>query len=146
MRSGAFALTGWMFAPAWRRDRESKIMKNLKRSSLLLRMPDKQGHFGIYGGRYVSETLMPALIELEKAYGEVRRDPSFRREFRHYLHEYAGRETPLYLAERLTQRLGGARIYLKREDLCHTGAHKINNTLGQALLARRMGKRRIIAE
>jgi tryptophan synthase beta chain len=89
---------------------------------------------------------MPALIELEKAYGEARRDPAFRRELRHYLSEYAGRETPLYLAERLTKRLGGARIYLKREDLCHTGAHKINNTLGQALLARRMGKRRIIAE
>ncbi|MBI2986169.1 MAG: tryptophan synthase subunit beta [Deltaproteobacteria bacterium] len=121
-------------------------MKNSKHLFSLRRAPDKQGHFGIYGGRYVSETLMPALIELEKAYGEVRRDPSFRREFRHYLHEYAGRETPLYLAERLTQRLGGARIYLKREDLCHTGAHKINNTLGQALLARRMGKRRIIAE
>jgi len=109
-------------------------------------MPDKQGHFGVYGGRYVSETLMPALIELEKAYGRVRRDPSFRREFRHYLHEYAGRETPLYFAERLTQKLRGAKIYLKREDLCHTGAHKINNTLGQVLLALRMGKRRIIAE
>lgn len=89
---------------------------------------------------------MPALIELEKAYAEIRRDPAFRREFRHYLNEYAGRETPLYLAERLSERLGGARIYLKREDLCHTGAHKINNTLGQALLAHRMGKRRIIAE
>ena len=109
-------------------------------------MPDKQGHFGVYGGRYVSETLMPALIELEKAYGRVRRDPSFRREFRHYLHEYAGRETPLYFAERLTQKLRGAKIYLKREDLCHTGAHKINNTLGQVLLALRMEKRRIIAE
>ena len=112
----------------------------------LPRVPDKRGHFGIYGGRYVSETLMPALIELEKAYAEVRRDPSFRAEFRRYLHEYAGRETPLYFAERLTRRLGGARIYLKREDLCHTGAHKINNTLGQVLLALKMGKRRIIAE
>ena len=89
---------------------------------------------------------MPALIELEKAYGQVRRDPIFRREFHQYLHEYAGRETPLYFAERLTQRLRGAKIYLKREDLCHTGAHKINNTLGQVLLARRMKKRRIIAE
>ncbi len=109
-------------------------------------MPDKRGHFGLYGGRYVSETLMPALIELEKAYGEVRRDVAFRREFRHYLSEYAGRKTPLYFARRLTRNLGGGRIYLKREDLCHTGAHKINNTLGQILLARRMGKRRIIAE
>jgi len=89
---------------------------------------------------------MPALIELEKAYGEVRRDLEFRREFYRYLREYAGRETPLYFAERLTERLGGAKVYLKREDLCHTGAHKINNTLGQALLARKMGKRRIIAE
>ena len=111
-----------------------------------LKVPDRRGHFGVYGGRYVSETLMPALMELEKAYGEARRDPAFRREFHHYLGEYAGRETPLYFAERLTKRLGGAKIYLKREDLCHTGAHKINNTLGQALLARRMGKRRIIAE
>ncbi len=110
------------------------------------RVPDRHGHFGIYGGRYVSETLMPALIELEKAYGKVRRDPAFRREFHHYLHEYAGRETPLYFAERLTKKLHGARVYLKREDLCHPGAQKINNTLGQALLARRMGKRRIIAE
>jgi tryptophan synthase beta chain len=89
---------------------------------------------------------MPALIELERAYNQVRHDPAFRREFRHHLREYAGRETPLYFAERLTQRLRGAKIYLKREDLCHTGAHKINNTLGQALLARRMGKGRIIAE
>ena len=112
----------------------------------LPRVPDKRGHFGIYGGRYVSETLMPALIELEKAYAEVRRDPSFRAEFHRYLRDYAGRETPLYFAERLTRRLGGARIYLKREDLCHTGAHKINNTLGQVLLALRMGKHRIIAE
>jgi len=110
------------------------------------RVPDRRGHFGVYGGRYVSETLMSALIELEKAYGEARRDPAFRREFHRYLSEYAGRETPLYFAERLTRKLGGAKIYLKREDLCHTGAHKINNTLGQALLARRMGKRRIIAE
>jgi len=89
---------------------------------------------------------MPALIELEKAYAAVRRDPAFRREFETYLREYAGRPTPLYFAERLTEKLGGARVYLKREDLCHTGAHKINNTVGQALLARRMGKQRIIAE
>lgn len=121
-------------------------MGNSRNSFSLQRAPDQRGHFGAYGGRYVSETLMPALIELEKAYIEIRRDPSFRREFRHYLNEYAGRDTPLYFAERLTGKLRGARIYLKREDLCHTGAHKINNTLGQALLARRMGKERIIAE
>ena len=89
---------------------------------------------------------MPALTELERAYAEVRRDASFGKEFRRYLREYAGRETPLYFAERLTQKLGGGKIYLKREDLCHTGAHKINNTIGQILLARRMGKKRIIAE
>ncbi|HZA52631.1 MAG TPA: tryptophan synthase subunit beta [Candidatus Udaeobacter sp.] len=109
-------------------------------------MPDRRGHFGPYGGRYVAETLMPALTELEQAYAATRRDPAFRREFRHYLHQYAGRATPLYFAERLRQKLGGAKIYLKREDLCHTGAHKINNTIGQILLARRMGKKRIIAE
>jgi tryptophan synthase beta chain len=89
---------------------------------------------------------MPALTELERAYARARRDPAFRKELKHYLHEYAGRETPLYFAERLTQRLGGAKIYLKREDLCHTGAHKINNTIGQILLARQMSKKRIIAE
>jgi tryptophan synthase beta chain len=121
-------------------------MQNSKHSSAPSKAPDRRGHFGVFGGRYVSETLMPALIELEKAYAAVRRDPAFRREFETYLREYAGRPTPLYFAERLTEKLGGARIYLKREDLCHTGAHKINNTIGQALLARRMGKQRIIAE
>jgi tryptophan synthase beta chain len=109
-------------------------------------VPDPRGHFGPYGGRYVAETLMPALTELERAYAKARGEGSFRTEFKHYLREYAGRETPLYLAERLTQKLGGAKIYLKREDLCHTGAHKINNTIGQILLARQMGKKRIIAE
>ncbi len=109
-------------------------------------LPDKKGHFGIFGGRYVAETLMPALIELEKAYRASRKDRAFRDEFAYYLREYAGRETPLYYAKRLTEELGGARIYLKREDLNHTGSHKINNTLGQALLARRMGKKRVIAE
>src|SRR5689334_10155854 len=121
-------------------------MKNLKHSSLPPKAPDRRGHFGAFGGRYVSETLMPALLELEKAYAAARRDPKFRREFASYLREYAGRPTRLYFAERLTEKLGGARIYLKREDLCHTGAHKINNTVGQVLLARRMGKKRIIAE
>jgi len=109
-------------------------------------VPDRRGHFGPYGGRYVAETLMPALAELESAYAKARRDPSFRKEFKSYLREYVGRETPLYFAERLTQQIGGAKIYLKREDLCHTGAHKINNTIGKILLARRMGKQRIIAE
>ncbi|MFQ5682195.1 MAG: tryptophan synthase subunit beta [Candidatus Binatia bacterium] len=121
-------------------------MGNSRNFFLLPRVPNKRGHFGIYGGRYVSETLMPALLELDKAYAQVRRDARFRREFHHYLHEYAGRETPLYFAERLTKFLKGAKVYFKREDLCHTGAHKINNTLGQALLADRMQKKRIIAE
>jgi tryptophan synthase beta chain len=109
-------------------------------------LPDKKGHFGIFGGRYTAETLMPALIELEETYLEARRDKGFQEELAGYLREYAGRETPLYYAGRLTEKLGGAKIYLKREDLNHTGAHKINNTLGQALLARRMGKKRLIAE
>jgi tryptophan synthase beta chain len=121
-------------------------MANSRNLSVPPKVPDRRGHFGPYGGRYVAETLMPALAELERAYAKVRRDPRFRKEFQFYLHEYVGRETPLYFAERLTQKLGGAKIYLKREDLCHTGAHKINNTIGQILLARRMGKRRIIAE
>jgi tryptophan synthase beta chain len=109
-------------------------------------MPDRQGHFGVFGGRYAAETLMPALIELEEAYNKAKRDKTFQRVFLHYLKQYAGRETPLYFAARLTEKLGGAKIYLKREDLNHTGSHKINNTLGQALLARRMGKNKVIAE
>jgi tryptophan synthase beta chain len=121
-------------------------MANSKTLSLLPKLPDRRGHFGVYGGRYVAETLMPALTELERAYALARRDRAFRKELQFYLREYAGRETPLYFAERLTEKLGGAKIYLKREDLCHTGAHKINNTIGQILLARRMGKQRIIAE
>ena len=121
-------------------------MENSKSLSSQPKVPDARGHFGPYGGRYVAETLMPALTELERAYAKARGEGSFRTEFKRYLREYAGRETPLYLAERLTQKLGGAKIYLKREDLCHTGAHKINNTIGQILLARKMGKKRIIAE
>ena len=121
-------------------------MENSKNSSLLPKVPDRRGYFGVYGGRYVAETLMPALAELEQAYAKARRDRSFQKEFHFFLREYVGRETPLYFAERLTEKLGGAKIYLKREDLCHTGAHKINNTMGQILLARRMGKQRIIAE
>ncbi|MFQ5665639.1 MAG: tryptophan synthase subunit beta [Candidatus Binatia bacterium] len=112
----------------------------------MYKLPDRSGHFGIFGGRYVAETLMPALLELDAAYRRVRRDRKFRRELKYYLAEYAGRETPLYYAANLSAKLGGAKIYLKREDLCHTGSHKINNALGQALLARRMGKGRIIAE
>ncbi|MDF1579666.1 MAG: tryptophan synthase subunit beta [Desulfuromonadales bacterium] len=108
--------------------------------------PDERGHFGEFGGRYVAETLMPALIELEAAYREALDDPQFHRDFSYYLKEYVGRPSPLYFAERLTTKLGGAKIYLKREDLNHTGAHKINNTVGQALLARRMGKKKVIAE
>ena len=110
------------------------------------KLPDREGHFGPFGGRYVSETLMPALLELEQAYGKIRRAKRFRQELASLLSEYVGRPTPLTLAERLSDQLGGARIYLKREDLCHTGAHKINNTMGQVLLAVHMGKRRIIAE
>ena len=121
-------------------------MANSKNSLLLPKVPDRRGHFGPFGGRYVAETLMPAIMELERAYAAARRDRAFQKEFRRYLREYAGRDTPLYFAERLTRELGGAKIYLKREDLCHTGAHKINNTIGQILLARRMGKKRIIAE
>ncbi len=109
-------------------------------------LPDRKGHFGVYGGRYAAETLMPALIELEEAYSKAKRDASFKNELSHYLRDYSGRETPLYFAAGLTEKLGGAKIYLKREDLNHTGSHKINNTLGQALLARRMGKKRVIAE
>src|SRR5213594_4302347 len=109
-------------------------------------LPDALGHFGPYGGRYVPETLMHPLQELEEEYERARKDPEFQREFEYFLREFCGRPTPLYLAERLTLELGGAKIYLKREDLLHTGAHKINNCIGQILLARRMGKTRIIAE
>jgi tryptophan synthase beta chain len=108
--------------------------------------PDERGHFGIYGGRFVAETLMPLILDLEKAYSEAKADPAFKREMDGHLAHYVGRPTPLYLAERLTAHLGGAKIYLKREDLNHTGAHKVNNVLGQIMLAKRMGKPRIIAE
>src|SRR4029450_12726732 len=108
--------------------------------------PDTQGHFGPYGGRYVPETLMHPLQELDEGYRCALTDPAFQREFEYYLREFCGRPTPLYFAERLTRELGGGKIYLKREDLLHTGAHKINNCIGQILLARRMRKTRIIAE
>jgi len=108
--------------------------------------PDANGHFGTFGGRYVAETLMPLILDLEKAYIAAKADPAFRSEFDYLLHYYVGRPSPLYYAERLTEHLGGAKIYLKRDELNHTGAHKINNCIGQILLARRMGKTRIIAE
>ncbi len=109
-------------------------------------LPDSRGYFGVYGGKFIPETLVPAVEELERWYLKLRDDKSFWDEFDYYLKNYVGRPTPLYYARRLSDYLGGAKIYLKREDLCHTGAHKINNTIGQALLAKRMGKRRIIAE
>ena len=109
-------------------------------------LPDRHGHFGLYGGRYVAETLMPALLELELAYKDARRDLKFREDLQRYSREFVGRPTPLFFAANLTAKLGGAKIYIKREDLCHTGAHKVNNTLGQALLAVRMNKARITAE
>lgn len=111
-----------------------------------MKQPDKRGHFGIHGGCYVPETLMPALKELEEAYAHYRNDKEFKQEFQYYLREYVGRPSPLYFAEKLTRQLGGAKIYLKREDLNHTGAHKVNNTIGQGLLAKRMKKERVIAE
>jgi len=108
--------------------------------------PDEFGHFGIFGGRYVAETLMPLILEVEKAYDAAKADPSFQAELDHFLAHYVGRPSPLYFAERLTEQFGGAKIYFKRDELNHTGAHKINNCMGQILLARRMGKKRIIAE
>ena len=108
--------------------------------------PDEHGHFGIYGGRFVAETLMPLILELEAAYAEAKKDPQFQAELDHHLQYYVGRPSPLYFAQRMSEHLGGARIYFKREDLNHTGAHKVNNVLGQILLARRMGKDRVIAE
>ena len=111
-----------------------------------IEFPDVRGHYGQFGGKYVIETLMPALESLEQLYEEARNDPKFQSDLKYYLREYVGRPTPLFFAERLTKFLGGARIYLKREDLNHTGAHKINNTIGSALLTLRMGKKRVIAE
>jgi tryptophan synthase beta chain len=108
--------------------------------------PDAHGHFGIYGGRFVAETLMPLVLELERAYAEAKNDPAFKAEMESYLKHYVGRPSPLYFAKRLTDHLQGAKIYLKREELNHTGSHKLNNVLGQIMLARRMGKKRIIAE
>ncbi|MBL9095616.1 MAG: pyridoxal-phosphate dependent enzyme, partial [Alphaproteobacteria bacterium] len=108
--------------------------------------PDAKGHFGLFGGRYVAETLMPLILDLEKAYDAAKNDPSFQAELDSFLEHYVGRPSPLYFAERLTAHFGGPKIYFKRDELNHTGAHKINNCMGQILLARRMGKTRIIAE
>ena len=124
---------------------KSKVQKH-EDSCKVTSFPDKMGHFGRFGGKFVPETIMPALDQLEKAYLEAKNDPAFNTELEYYLREYVGRPSTLYYAERLTKKLRGAKIYLKREDLNHTGAHKINNTIGQILLAIRMGKKRIIAE
>ncbi|MBT3445337.1 tryptophan synthase subunit beta [bacterium] len=115
-------------------------------SNILKKFPDKNGRFGDYGGKFVSETLMPALNELEKSYSKIKNSKKFKEQINSLLKDFVGRPTPLYLAERTTKSLGGAKIFLKREDLAHTGAHKINNTIGQAILAKAMGKKRIIAE
>src|SRR5438552_11394869 len=136
----------WMCRAAWRENRVEKILKNFGDSLNSLKVPDKRGHFGPYGGMFVPETLMFPLQELTREYERARRDKKFRQELEYYLREYCGRPTPLYYAERMTRELAGPKIYLKREDLLHTGAHKINNCIGQILLARRMGKDRIIAE
>ncbi len=108
--------------------------------------PDENGRFGQFGGRFVAETLMPLILELEQAYNAAKADPAYHAEMTSGLKHYVGRPSPLYLAERLTEHFGGAKVYLKREELNHTGSHKVNNVLGQILLARRMGKKRIIAE
>lgn len=113
---------------------------------MIYNKPDEQGKFGEFGGRYVAETLMPAVLEIEKAYKEAKADPEFQKELDYYFKNYIGRPSPLYLAEKLTKKLGGAKIYFKRDELNHTGSHKINNCIGQILLAKRMGKKRIIAE
>lgn len=120
--------------------------KTVSKDSIIINYPDRMGRFGRFGGKFVPETLMPALDELEDAYLSAKDDPKFKKEFEYYLSEYVGRPSPLYFAERLTKKLKGPKIYLKREDMNHTGAHKINNTIGQTLLAIRMGKKRIIAE
>ena len=118
----------------------------MQRSTITVSEPDEHGHWGKFGGRYVPETLVAPLEELTNEFTRARYDEAFRRELEQLLRDYCGRPTPLFRAQRLTAHAGGAQIYLKREDLLHTGAHKINNAMGQALLARRMGKRRIIAE
>ena len=117
-----------------------------ERPNTMRAMPDEDGHFGLYGGRYVAETLMPLILDLETAYRDAMADPAFKAEMDNLMRDFVGRPSPLYFAERLTEHFGGAKIYFKRDELNHTGAHKINNCIGQILLARRMGKKRIIAE
>lgn len=138
----------WNEAESGRSSADSRLCYNIKLlwRRIIKRLPDKRGYFGQYGGRFVPETLMPALLELEEAYLKSRADKDFQKELVQLQKTYIGRPTPLYFARRFTEQLGGAKVYLKREDLAHTGAHKINNALGQALIARRMGKRRVIAE
>jgi len=121
-------------------------MNTSERQNSLRAMPDDSGYFDLFGGRYVAETLMPLILDLEKAYADAQADPAFQSELDELLAHYAGRPSPLYYAERLTEHFGGAKIYFKREELNHTGAHKINNCIGQVLLAKRMGKKRVIAE
>src|SRR5450432_2400846 len=121
-------------------------MSKLEKPNSYREGPNERGRFGIYGGRFVPETLMPLILSLEKAYDEAKADPAFKAELNHLLKHYVGRPSPLYFAERLTEHLGGAKIYFKREELNHTGSHKVNNVLGQIMVARRMGKKRIIAE
>src|SRR5882757_9186877 len=141
-------MTAFSFAPR----RKTHLLPSHRPPTLrapmldLASLPDAHGHFGPYGGMFVPETLMTALNDLTAEYLAAREDADFQKQLTWLLQEYAGRPTPLYFAERLTQQLGGAKIYLKREDLLHTGAHKINNAIGQGLLAQRMGKQRIIAE
>jgi tryptophan synthase beta chain len=132
--------------PPGKESREKACSMTVQQPNSFRIGPDDHGHFGIYGGRFVAETLMPLILDLERAYAAAKSDPDFQREMESYLAHYIGRPSPLYFAERLTAHCGGARIYLKREELNHTGAHKVNNVLGQILLAQRMGKKRIIAE
>jgi tryptophan synthase beta chain len=141
LKLGASLVLGIFFAPT------APLRENETMSAVAnLNLPDAQGHFGPYGGRYVPETLMHPLQELEAEYFRAQHDPDFQKELSYYLTEFVGRPSPLYFAERLTKELGGAKVYLKREDLNHTGSHKINNCLGQILIAKRMGKTRVIAE
>src|SRR5262245_6231299 len=151
MQCAACVRARWMCRAASNPRRASRTPQRSRRSSrgCAMRMydlPDAGGHFGPYGGVFVAETLMQALDELKAAYARYRDDPEFKAEFAYELKHYVGRPSPIYHARRWSQRFGGAQVYLKREDLNHTGAHKINNVIGQALLARRMGKRRVIAE
>jgi tryptophan synthase beta chain len=125
---------------------DKRIWKKMTLQNSFRSGPDERGHFGQFGGRYVAETLMPLILELDDAYRAAKADPAFKSQFDDLLEHYVGRPSPLYYAERLTEHLGGAKIYLKRDELNHTGAHKINNCVGQILLAMRMGKTRIIAE